>query len=209
MNGDITQLRSALIPTHVATDHRWNAKEEPSDTDLVERIASGNKLALRLLYSRHNARLYRFASRLLGDKSAAEDLVNELFFEVWRTAGKFARQSQVSTWLMAIVRNKAHGLLSRRRTEQLDEEAAALIQDPADDPEAATQRKEAGIIMRRCLEQLSPAHREVLDLVYYHEKTVSDVAEIVGIPQNTVKTRMFYARRHLAELLSARGITRH
>jgi RNA polymerase sigma-70 factor (ECF subfamily) len=78
----------------------------------------------------------------------------------------------------------------------------------SDTPEAAMQKKDTGEILRKCIETLSPDHREIIDLVYYHEKSVEEVAEIVGIPENTVKTRMFYARKKLAERLKAAGIER-
>jgi RNA polymerase sigma-70 factor (ECF subfamily) len=70
------------------------------------------------------------------------------------------------------------------------------------------QKKDTSEILRKCIETLSPDHREIIDLVYYHEKSVEEVAEIVGIPEATVKTRMFYARKKLAELLKAQGIER-
>ena len=78
----------------------------------------------------------------------------------------------------------------------------------ADDPGIALEKKDKGAILGKCLTGLSAEHREIVDLVYYHEKSVEEVAEIVGIPENTVKTRMFYARKRLAELLKAEGIER-
>ena len=71
------------------------------------------------------------------------------------------------------------------------------------------QKQERNEILRNCLEQLSPAHREIIDLVYYHEKSIEEVAEIIAVPMNTVKTRMFYARKRIGELMAARGIERH
>ena len=114
----------------------------------------------------------------------------------------------MSTWLLAIARYKALSALRRRPDEALDEEAVAAIEDPADDPEVAIQKKDKGAVLRECLTKLSAEHREIIDLVYYHEKSVEEVAEIVGIPENTVKTRMFYARKRLSELLKAAGIDR-
>jgi RNA polymerase sigma-70 factor, ECF subfamily len=84
----------------------------------------------------------------------------------------------------------------------LDEETAGAIEDPSDDPGAALEKKDKSAMLRKCLTGLSAEHREVIDLVYYHEKSVEEVAEIVGIPENTVKTRMFYARKKLAELVA-------
>ena len=78
----------------------------------------------------------------------------------------------------------------------------------ADDPERACEKKNSGEVLRKCLIALSPECRIVMDLVYYHEKSIEEVAEITGIPQNTVKTRMFYARKRIAELMAAQGIDR-
>ena len=98
--------------------------------------------------------------------------------------------------------------MRRRPHEELDDEKAGAIEDSADNPELSVQKKDKGAALRKCLQALSPEHREVIDLVYYHEKSVEEVAAIVGIPEATVKTRMFYARKKLSELLKAAGIDR-
>jgi RNA polymerase sigma-70 factor (ECF subfamily) len=179
-----------------------------SDEVLIGRIASGDRLAMQLLFARHHVRVYRFVLRLVRDQSSAEDLISEVFLDVWRQAGRFEGRSAVSTWLLAIARFKALSALRRKPDEVLDEDAAAAIEDPGDDPEAVLAKKDKSAIIRKCLEGLSVEHREIIDLVYYHEKSVEEVAEIVGIPANTEKTRMFYARRKLAELLKAAGMER-
>jgi RNA polymerase sigma-70 factor (ECF subfamily) len=178
---------------------------QTSDEALVQLIASGDKKALQILFARHNVRVFRFVLRFLGDESLAEDLVSEVFFDVWRQADRFESRSQVSTWLMAIARNKALTVLRRRTTEELDEEVAEFIEDPADNPEVTMQKTQRSAVLQDCLGQLSPAHREIIDLVYYHEKSIDEVAEIIGVPQNTVKTRMFYARKRIGELLATKG----
>lgn len=179
-----------------------------SDEVLIGRIAAGDKLAMQVLFARHHVRVYRFVLRLVSDPGAAEDLISDVFLDVWRQAGKFEARSAVSTWILAIARFKALSALRKRTEEELDEEQAAAIEDTADDPEVAMQKKDTGEILRQALTRLSPEHREIIDLVYYHEKSVEEVAEIVGIPENTVKTRMFYARKKLAEVLKAAGIER-
>ena len=146
--------------------------------------------------------------RLVRDESTAEDLVSEVFVDVWRQAGKFEGRSAVSTWLLAITRFKALSALRRRKDLELDDEAANAIEDASDDPEVAAQKKDTSDALRKCLTSLSSDHREIVDLVYYHEKSVEEVAEIVGIPENTVKTRLFYARKKLAGLLKAAGVER-
>jgi RNA polymerase sigma-70 factor (ECF subfamily) len=182
--------------------------QSTSDDVLIGRIATGDRLAMQVLFARHHVRVFRFVLRLVRDESVAEDLISEVFLDVWRQAGRFEGRSQVSTWLLAIARFKALSALRRRPDEELDDEAAEAIEDPSDDPEVVLDKKDKSASIRKCLEKLSAEHREIIDLVYYHEKSVEEVAQIVGIPENTVKTRMFYARKRLAELLKAAGIER-
>jgi len=179
-----------------------------SDEVLIGRIASGDRLAMQVLFARHHLRVYRFVLRLMRDESVAEDLISEVFLDVWRQADRFEGRSAVSTWLLAIARFKALSALRRKVDENLDDEAAEAIEDPTDDPEAALAKKDKSTEIRKCLAGLSAEHREIIDLVYYHEKSVEEVAVIVGIPEATVKTRMFYARKKLGELLKAAGIER-
>jgi RNA polymerase sigma-70 factor (ECF subfamily) len=161
-----------------------------------------------VLFARHHVRVFRFVLRLVRNEAAAEDLISEVFLDVWRQAGKFEGRSAVSTWLLAIARFKALSVLRRKPEQELDEEMAEAIEDNSDTPDITLQKKDKGEAIRKCLGGLSVEHREIIDLVYYHEKSVEEVAGIVGIPEATVKTRMFYARKKLAELLKAQGIER-
>jgi RNA polymerase sigma-70 factor (ECF subfamily) len=177
-----------------------------SDEALIARIASGDRLAMQVLFARHHVRIYRFVLRLVRDQWKAEDLISEVFLDVWRQADRFEGRSTVSTWLLAIARFKALSALRRKPEEGLDEDAALEIEDLADNPEVTLEKKDRSAVIRKCLMGLSAEHREIIDLVYYHEKSVEEVAKIVGIPENTVKTRMFYARKKLAEMLKAAGL---
>jgi RNA polymerase sigma-70 factor (ECF subfamily) len=179
-----------------------------SDDVLIGRIAGGDRLAMQVLYGRHHVRVFRFVLRLVRNEASAEDLISEVFLDVWRQAGQFEGRSAVTTWLLSIARFKALSAMRKRSDEELDEEQAEAIADDSDDPEVAVQKKDKSDALRRCLTALSAEHREVIDLVYYHEKSVEEVAAIVGIPEATVKTRMFYARKRLAELLKAAGVDR-
>jgi RNA polymerase sigma-70 factor (ECF subfamily) len=179
-----------------------------SDETLIARIAGGDRLAMQVLFARHHVRVYRFVLRLVHNQATAEDLISEVFLDIWRQAGKFEGRSAVTTWMLGIARFKALSALRRRQEDELDEEMAERIEDQADDPETALAKKDKGAVLRQCLTALSAEHREVIDLVYYHEKSVEEVAEVVGIPAATVKTRMFYARKKLSELLKEQGIER-
>jgi RNA polymerase sigma-70 factor (ECF subfamily) len=192
-------------PSHLKAGSSGKAT---SDEVLIGLIAGGDKDAMRLLYARHNVRVFRFLMRLVGNEASAEDLVNEVFVDVWRNAGRFEARSQPSTWILAIARYKALALLRRRPLDELDDDAYESVADSADDPEQAVQKIERSAILQDCLKQLSTAHREVVDLVYYHEQSIDEVAEIIGVPQSTVKTRVFYARKRIAELMAERGVER-
>ncbi len=157
---------------------------------------------MQTLYGRHHVRIFRFLVRLVSDAGRAEDLVSEVFLCVWRQAGTFENRSRASTWMLSIARFKALTARSRRRDGQLDETATAILADAADTPEQAVLHSDRNAQLRSCIAQMSREHREVIDLVYYHDKSVEEVALIIQLPKNTVKTRMFYARKRLARILS-------
>jgi RNA polymerase sigma-70 factor, ECF subfamily len=184
------------------------AAQATSDDMLLESIADGNRTAMHILYCRHNVRVYRFILRIVRDATTAEDLVSQVFLDVWRTAGQFQGRSQVSTWLLSIARFKALTAMRQRRFEDIDQEDVRQIPDDCDTPETSLDRSDTSAILRACVAKLSPAHREIINLVYYHEKSVEEVGQIIGIPQSTVKTRMFYARKQLADLLKGAGVDR-
>ena len=155
---------------------------------------------MRAFYDRYNVQVYRFVLRLIRDASNAEDVVSEVFFVVWRQAGRFEYRSKVSTWVLAIARYKAISVMRQRQDEPLEDAAAHEIVDEANDSQVALEKKDTAAVLRGCLTRLSAKHREVIDLVYYHEKSVNEVAEIIGVPTNTVKTRLFYARQQMRKL---------
>ena len=179
-----------------------------SDEALIGLIACGEADAMRLLFARHNVRVFRFLKRMIGNAANAEDLLSEVFLEVWRNAGRFDARSQVSTWILGIARYKALSSLRRRSFDELNEGIYETVEDPADDPEISLQKRQSSALLKNCLEQLSSAHREVLDLIYYHEQSIEEVARIIGVPPGTVKTRAFHARKRIAELMAARNVER-
>ena len=195
-------MQDALSLTKVPVHH---ADGHACDERLVERVAGGDRLAMQVLYGRHHVRVYRFVLRIVNDAATAEDLTSDVFLDVWKQADRFAGRSQVSTWLLSIARYKAMSALRSRADDPLDDEIATKIPDSADNPEVIVHKQHESSVLRQCLTELSPAHREVIDLVYYHEKSITEVAKIIGAPPNTVKTRMFHARKRIADLLDARG----
>ena len=174
-----------------------------SDEALIKRIADRDQLAMRTLFARYRVALYRWLLRLVSETATAEDLLSEVFLDVWRHAAVFEGRSSVSTWLLAIARNKAISARRRRPDVELNDELTSTLADPADDPELMLEKKDREEVLRRSVAQLSQGHAEIIDLVYYHGKSVNEVAEVMGLNAATVKTRMFYARKKLAELAAA------
>lgn len=178
------------------------------DTELIVRIGNKDAAALRTLYSQHNVRLFRFLIRLTGNEALAEETVNATFMKVWLKAETFSGQSSVSTWLFTIARNEALSQLRKRREMPLDEDAAAQIKDESDTQETTVAKQDKGALMRTCIDKLSAAHREIIDLVYYQEMSVAEAAQVLDVPENTVKTRMFHARKQLSEHFRRMGVDR-
>jgi RNA polymerase sigma-70 factor (ECF subfamily) len=175
------------------------------DAILLSRIATGDKTAMHVLFSNHHVAVYRYVLRRLRNVALAEDVTSEVFLDVWRCAGRFEGRSSVSTWILAIARHKAYSARPRPDQVQFDEEAVEAIED-AYDPHASLQADDRGRILKKCLAGLSSDHREIIDLVYYQEQSIEAVARILGIPRNTAKTRVFYARRRLSEELKRAGL---
>jgi RNA polymerase sigma-70 factor, ECF subfamily len=198
-------VATASVTSGAMKQDTSQASEDPL---LIARIASGDRLAMQVLFSRHRVRVFRFLLRYIRDEAAAEDVLADVFLDVWRQAGRFEGRSSVSTWILSMARFKALSRVRQRSYAPLDEDYAAGIADEADDPEIDLAKRDKGAALRTCLAKLSVDHREIIDLVYYHEKSVEEVAQIVGIPAATVKTRLFYARQKLSEILKAAGVDR-
>jgi RNA polymerase sigma-70 factor, ECF subfamily len=199
----LTHAKPATAAAARAAARDTSSDHAASDEALINRIAGGDQLAMRTLYARHRIPIYRWLMRIVRDETVAEDLLSDVFLDVWRQAASFKGRASVSTWLLAIARYKALSARRARVDAELDERIESTVADPADDPEATLQKKNRSEILRDSLAKLSPEHSEVIELVYYHGKSVKEVAEIVGVGEATVKTRMFYARRKLASLVAA------
>lgn len=179
-----------------------------SDERLLERLARGETQALKLLFARHSARVFRFIQRNLRNEAVAEELTNEVFLDIWRQAKSFQRQSSPTTWMLAIARNKAISSQRRRREEALPDHADDSLADDGIGPEDTVLVDNKALVLRRCLATLSADHREIIDLVYFQELGVAEVAAVVGIPEGTVKTRLFNARKKLSEAARLAGLDR-
>jgi len=181
---------------------------DASDDALISRMARGDQAALRTLVTRHHARIARFILRFAGDRNLVEDLVSDTFFAAWQQAPHFENRSSVATWLLAIARYKALSTRQRRSvpTEAMDDTVTASVADPTARPDDAYEHKDSARYLRRCLAALPAEQAMLIELVYYRDKSVKEAAILAKIPENTVKSRMFLARKKLSVLLAAADI---
>jgi RNA polymerase sigma-70 factor (ECF subfamily) len=182
--------------------HRHFVEENVSDELLLKSVADGDKAAMHIMFVRYREKVFRFIQRIVSNSSIADDLVSQVFLDVWRSAAnRFENRSRVSTWLLSIARLKALNSLRGPRHVSVEESDVLGIADAADTPDVTLDRKKIKATLRACIEKLSPAHREIIDLIYYREKSLTEASELIGIPHATVKSRMFYARKQLAGIL--------
>jgi RNA polymerase sigma-70 factor (ECF subfamily) len=179
-----------------------------ADSAAIARIAAGDAQAMKAFYEEHRRMVRGFAQRLVGDE-VADDVTAEVFMAVWTGAGRFQGRARVSTWLLAITRDKAIQLLRRPHTEPLDDPVLEAIEDETDDPEEAMNKKQRRFVVNGCILKLSAHHRDVIARVYFEGASVADAARSAKVPPATMKTRVFYARQRLIDLLAGQGIRAH
>lgn len=165
-------------------------------------IAGGDRQALATLYNRHACDLLGYLAHLIGDANEAEDLVQELFLVVWRDADRFRGASSVRTWLFGIAHNLGLMALRRKRSQSLDEATADRLTasgpDPVDLAALALDRER----LYAALATLPAAQRAVIELTFYHGLTRAEAAQVMDCPVGTVKSRLHYALRALAYVMS-------
>ena len=173
------------------------------ETVWIRKIASGDRAAFEELFLAYKRRLLGYLYRMTGDAARAEELASDVLVEVWKSAGRFQARSSVSTWIFGIAHHKAVDELRRRSGQGTSVEVPEDLVDSAESPERAAIVDDRNIRLRAVLQQLTPEHREVLELTFFQGRLVEEIAGILSCPVNTVKTRMFYARKKLRELLAA------
>jgi len=175
--------------------------EPEHDIELARRIASGDDSALRELYVAYGQRLYAYAVRLTGDVHQAEDVIQDVLVIVWRTAGRYRGDGRFIAWLLGIVHHTALKAI-RHPSIPISDEVADNLPAYASSPEEQIQTKQQVAWVRSGLQNLSPEHRAVLELVFYQELSLEEVARVCNCPLGTVKSRLAYARQHLRGILN-------
>jgi RNA polymerase sigma-70 factor, ECF subfamily len=174
---------------------------------LICATAAGNADAFSELYSKFYGKMVRYARTILiGNMNDADDAYNAAFLDIWRDASSFTGQGSAEGWIRRIVRNKSIDLLRGIKEKPLysetDVEAVSRIVDTANDPEESALISSEAKILHAALSKLSPDHREVVWLCYFESKSLGEIAEIVDCPENTVKTRLYHARKYLHAIMS-------
>jgi RNA polymerase sigma-70 factor (ECF subfamily) len=180
---------------------------DTSDQELLAAVANGDRSAFERLYRSYEKRVYHYVQTLVSDVSLAEEIVGDTMVAVWRGAGSFAHTSRVSTWIFGIARHKALDAIRRsgRRQREVDLDGAADLPHPHDRPEEGVFRSQLAKLTQRAMAGLTPEHREILRLVFYEEQPYEEISVLLGIPTNTVKTRVYYAKQRLKEQLAHLG----
>ena len=182
-------------------------QSDGSEPDLLATVAMGDQSAFERLCHSYEKRLYQYVSTLVSDAALAEEVVGDTMIAVWRGAGTFAHTSRVSTWIFGIARHKALDAIRRsgRRQREVDLEGTGELPHPHDHPDAGVLRNQVTRLTQRALACLAPEHREILRLVFYEELPYEEISVLLGIPTNTVKTRVYYAKQRLKEQLERVG----
>ena len=183
--------------------------KDTSENDLLAAVAHGDRAAFERLYHSYEKRVYQYVHTLVSDASLAEEVVGDTMLAVWRGAGSFACTSRVSTWIFGIARHKALDAIRRsgRRQREVELDGAVDLAHPHDRPDEGVLRHQLATLTQRAMAALTREHREILRLVFYEEQPYEEISTLLGIPTNTVKTRVYYAKQRLKEQLAHLGQT--
>ncbi|MCB2129193.1 MAG: sigma-70 family RNA polymerase sigma factor [Rhodobacteraceae bacterium] len=170
---------------------------------LVRAVAGGDRAAFERLYLLMERPLFRFARLKLNDPFRSADIVHEVFLEVWRRAAEFQGKSSARTWMFAIAYRKIVDTYRREGRLSYQEELPEQIDDSADATSVLVAAEQAEAV-RECLGRLRVEHRLAIELTFYEDMGYREIAEIAGVPEGTVKSRVFHAKQLLMRCLAAR-----
>jgi RNA polymerase sigma-70 factor, ECF subfamily len=190
------------------TDLTSAAPSENVDPDLslVKAMAEGDRLALDQLYARRGPGILSYLTAQLNDRQLAEEVLQDVMLAAWRNAPNFRGESSVRTWLLVIARNRAMNTHRKRKLPLVTLDDAFGVFGGDTDPLEKIERKAAQSAVREALEHLPTQQREVLVLVFYHQLSGPEVADVLGINVGTVKSRLHRAKETLRRVLQSEGI---
>ena len=174
--------------------------QPPADFDLLRQVAAGDEAAFAELYDLYASLVYNYLLRLVNEPAVAEEILQEVFLAMWRSARGFRAEAKVRTWLLRIAHHQAVSWLRRKRTVLWpDDELEQETVDSFEEDLAHVWQIEQ---LRGALVRLSPKHRAVIELTFVQGLSYTEIAQVMNCPIGTVKSRMSYALRHMNELLS-------
>ncbi len=189
------------------TSQTHDESSDHADSALVARVAGGDRQAFETLFQSYGERVFRYAYRLISDQSKAEEVTNDVMLEVWKNAGKFEGRSKVSTWILGITRHLALNAVRRKEFDTVDvDDAPEISAEPSSTPAMERDRNTLKQELKKALKGLSAEHRDVVELTFFHGCSYQEIAEIVGCPPNTVKTRMHHAKKLLMGYMVEAGM---
>ena len=185
------------------------ASTPESEAALLRRIAAKDRRAFEALYHAYYRRLFAYLFKTIRRPDLSEEVLDDVMLAVWTGAAGFDGRSRPSTWIFGIAYHKALKALARQDRHRTEAEEPD-VEEPmgGEGPEGLLARREMADVLERALRSLPLEQRTVVELTYYQGFSYQEIAEIMGCPVNTVKTRMFHARRRLRELLPGLGVTR-
>lgn len=172
--------------------------------ELLRRIATGDKAAFQALYRALERPVFRFIRSRLNDPFECHDILHDVFMEIWRHAGRYEGRSKVQTWVMGIAYRKVIDALRRQGRVTLPGDDMPDRIDEEADTEACILAGQEAAHVRVCLEELSGDHRSAVALAFYDDLSYGEIATVVGVPEGTVKTRIFHAKKLLLRCLEGR-----
>jgi len=185
----------------IAVRERGRSGGSETEMALFARVVGGDRAAFEELYRLYHPRLTRFLLNLIRRPTLVEEVLDDTMMVVWNRADSFNGASKLSTWVFAIAYRKAMRGLKRQDEAIEDKDAENRVSEAAS-PEEESSRQRINALLMRAMDELSPAHRAVVDLTYFHDLGYREIATILECPVDTVKTRMFHARRHLRRRLA-------
>lgn len=177
-----------------------NSLDEISDVDLLLRICASDQVAFEIFYKRYYQRLFRFSYRVTRRLDLIEEIINDVMFVVWNKASTFNHEAKVSTWILGIAYKKCLKSVSEKiQSEHVSLDEFEELMPAVRDTDIQNIELEDWLAV--ALSRISPEQRAVLELTYHHGMHYSEIAELLGCPENTVKTRVFHARKKLQSLM--------
>ena len=172
------------------------------EREWLRQVARGDRAAYEQIYRAYYRRVFGYLYRMT-KPDAAEELTSDVMLEVWKKAGTFRGESLVSSWILGIARFKALSALRRPQAPSVDVEQAQRVTDPKELQDETLVKRDRHADIKKAIGALSPDHQEVIELTFYQDLSYPEIAAILKCPVNTVKTRMFYARQQLRQVLQA------